>query len=125
MPRLVPDLSGHVEREFPRGVGKIVDGAAGALHGLQLADHDARDTLADRFAAREIGERRQPLLDLQLRDVPRAHPHEAILARELVVRDWSVHASPPHGNERLFSAECSTLARLDTGDAVADAAAPT
>src|SRR5262249_47877361 len=33
VPRLIPHLSGHVERELPRGVRKIVHGAAGALHG--------------------------------------------------------------------------------------------
>src|SRR6266511_2058177 len=36
VPRLVPDLAGHVHGELPRRVRKVVDGAPRAFHGLQL-----------------------------------------------------------------------------------------
>src|SRR5882724_9152607 len=107
--RLVPDLARHVHGELPRRLREIVDGAAGALHRLELADHDAVHALADGLAAREIGERWQPLLDLQLADLARTHAHEAVLARELVVGDRSIHALASGANEPLFS-ECSRCA---------------
>src|SRR5439155_5586222 len=107
--RLVPDLSRHVQRELPGRVGEVIDRAPRPLHRLELADHDAVHPLADGLAAGQIGERRQPLLDLQLTDLPRAHAHEPILARELVVGDRSIHAWPPRGNEPPFS-ECSRCA---------------
>jgi hypothetical protein len=95
VPRLVPDLAGHVHREVPRRVWEIADGAPGALHRLHLADHDAVDPLLDRLAARQIRKRRQPLLDLQLGNVARSHPDEAVLARELVIGDRTIHRGPP------------------------------
>ena len=48
---LVPDLARHVHGELPRRVGEVVDGAAGALHGLHLADQDAVGALLDGLAA--------------------------------------------------------------------------
>src|SRR5262249_14131056 len=52
---------------------------------------DAVHALLDRVGRREVGKRRQSLLHLQLCHIPRAHPDEAVLAGQLVVRDWAVH----------------------------------
>src|SRR4029453_8492331 len=87
MAGLVPHLAGHVHGELPGRVGEIVDAAPRALHGLHLAHHDPVDPLLDGLAAAEIGERREPLLDLELRDIAGAHAAEGLLAGQLAVGD--------------------------------------
>src|SRR2546425_8027066 len=89
--RLVPDLPGHIQGELPRRVREVADRSPRPLHGLKLADEDAVHTLADRLPAREVGHRRQALLDPHLADLPRPLAHEAVLARQLVVGDRPLH----------------------------------
>ena len=91
---LVPYLAGHVHGELPGRVGEIVDAAPSALHGLHLAHHDAVDPLLDGLATAEVGEGRETLLDLELRDVPGAHADEALLTGQLVVGDRAIHGYP-------------------------------
>src|SRR5262249_55310623 len=95
--RLVPDLTGHVQGELPRRVGKVADGTAGPLHRLQLTDEDAVDALANGFPAGQIGHRREALRHAQLRDVAGALAYEALLTRELVVGDGPFHAASLYG----------------------------
>src|SRR4029453_5641587 len=92
--RLVPDLARHVHGELPWGIGKIVDGAPGAFHGLQLADHDAVHSLLDGFPTAEAGERGGARLDFDLGPPARPHADEPVLASQLVVGDWTVHDAP-------------------------------
>src|SRR5205809_1100979 len=68
-----------------------------------------RLTPATRAAASSAHAQRQTLVDLQLADLARTHAHEAVLARELVVGDRSIHALASGANEPLFS-ECSRCA---------------
>src|SRR5207253_4436539 len=83
----------HVQRELPRRVGEVVDGPAGPLHGLELADEDAVDALLDRLAAGQVGERGEALCHLELSDPPAPHPDEAILTRQLVVGEGPLHSA--------------------------------
>ena len=90
---LVPDLPGHVHGELPGRVREIVDGTAGPFHRLQLPDHDAVDALLDGVAGQQVRKGRKPLIDLELRDLARPHPDQAILAGQLVVGDGPFHVS--------------------------------
>ena len=94
VPRLVPHLAGHVERELPRRLGEIAHGAPGPLHRLHLAHHDPVYPLPHRVAGREVRERRKALVDLELGHLAGAHADEAVFTREFVVSDRTLHRVP-------------------------------
>jgi hypothetical protein len=93
--RLVPCLARHVHRELPGRVRKVAHAPAGALHRLELADHDPVHTFLDRLATGQIRKRRKPLRNLDLGDLARAHPDEPFFPRELVVGNRTIHGGPP------------------------------
>ena len=89
--RLVPDLARHIELELPRRVGKVEQGAARGLHGLDFAGEDAVQARAQRFFVEGHDSPLQLLLLADLARLAAAQQHEAILAGQLVNRDASFH----------------------------------
>src|SRR6059036_2467438 len=92
-----------------QGASEVTHGPAGALHRLQFTDHDPVDPLFDGLTARQVGERWQPLGNLQLGDLTRAHPDEPILPRKLVIGYRTIHRGPSRRMNGC-SSKCKRLA---------------
>jgi hypothetical protein len=96
MARFVPDLTRHVELEFPWRVRKIEQRASCRFHRLHFPGGDpVKSPLEEVFFERHHVVRQQSLVDPRLADAFNRHHDVIVRAREPVNRNHLLHSYIP------------------------------